>query len=240
MAESPRYDAFISYSHAADGKLAPALQRGLQRFAKPWYRVRALRVFRDQTDLAANPALWPTIQKALDASEHFVLLASPRAAASPWVGREVEHWRQTKPPEKLLVALTEGEDVRWSPDGGDFDWERADAIPPQLRGAFHEEPLWVDLRFARGADELSLRHPQFRDAVAALAAPLHGKPLAELASEEVRQHRRMVRTAWAAALIVLALAATAVVFGLFALSERNSARAQARVALSHTPWPGRR
>ena len=28
------FDAFISYSHAADGKLAPALQRGLQQLAE--------------------------------------------------------------------------------------------------------------------------------------------------------------------------------------------------------------
>lgn len=32
-----RYRAFISYSQAADGRLAPALQSGLQRLAKPWY-----------------------------------------------------------------------------------------------------------------------------------------------------------------------------------------------------------
>ena len=47
------YDAFISYSHAADGKLAPALENALQRFAKPWYRRRALHLFRDQTSLSA-------------------------------------------------------------------------------------------------------------------------------------------------------------------------------------------
>ncbi len=35
------FDAFISYSHAADGKRAPALQNALRRFAKPWYRRRA-------------------------------------------------------------------------------------------------------------------------------------------------------------------------------------------------------
>ena len=46
-----RYDAFISYSHAADGKLAPNLRNGLLRFATPWrvFRrrnpVRALRIF---------------------------------------------------------------------------------------------------------------------------------------------------------------------------------------------------
>src|SRR5262249_9190868 len=71
------YHAFVSYSHALDSKLAPAVQRGLQRFAKPWFRAQALRIFRDQTGLSANPDLWSSIASALDASQHFVLLASP-------------------------------------------------------------------------------------------------------------------------------------------------------------------
>jgi hypothetical protein len=48
------YDAFISYSHALDGALARALQTGLEQFAKPWYRQRALRVCRDTTSLSAD------------------------------------------------------------------------------------------------------------------------------------------------------------------------------------------
>ena len=80
------YDAFISYSHAADGELAPSLQRGLQRLARPWYRVRSLRVFRDETGLSVNPHLWSSIEQALDDSRYLVLLASPEAAQSPWVG----------------------------------------------------------------------------------------------------------------------------------------------------------
>jgi hypothetical protein len=48
------YDAFISYSHALDGKLAPTLQLELERFAKPWYRMRALRVFRDNANLQGS------------------------------------------------------------------------------------------------------------------------------------------------------------------------------------------
>ena len=51
------YDAFISYSHAADGRLAPAVQTGLQRLARPWYRRWALRVFRDDTGLSEIPRL---------------------------------------------------------------------------------------------------------------------------------------------------------------------------------------
>jgi hypothetical protein len=36
------YDAFISCSHAADGRLAPAIQRALHRLARPWYKARAI------------------------------------------------------------------------------------------------------------------------------------------------------------------------------------------------------
>ncbi|MCC7373587.1 MAG: hypothetical protein IT581_02955, partial [Verrucomicrobiales bacterium] len=66
-----RYRAFLSYSTAADGGLAPALQRGLQRFAKPWFRRRALRVFRDATGLGITPALWDSIETALRESDFF-------------------------------------------------------------------------------------------------------------------------------------------------------------------------
>jgi hypothetical protein len=62
------YNAFISYSDAADGALAAALQSGLHRFAKPMYKLRGLHVFRDQTNLAVNPALWSSIRAALDQS----------------------------------------------------------------------------------------------------------------------------------------------------------------------------
>src|SRR5438046_1852793 len=86
------YDAFVSYSHAADGRLAPAVQTGLQRLARPWYRVRDLRIFRDDPGLTVNPHLWASIVTAMDESAYFVLMASPEAAASPWVNREIEHW----------------------------------------------------------------------------------------------------------------------------------------------------
>jgi hypothetical protein len=72
-----RFAAFISYSHAADHRIAAAIQAGLQQFAKPWLKRRALNVFRDQTNLAASPGLWPSIEAALQESEWFVLMASP-------------------------------------------------------------------------------------------------------------------------------------------------------------------
>ena len=71
------YDAFISYSHGADGKLAPALQAALHRFAKPWWKLRAVNVFRDGTSLAAAHDLSEAIKTALADSRFFIFLASP-------------------------------------------------------------------------------------------------------------------------------------------------------------------
>ena len=91
-----KYRGFISYSHAADERLAPALQSGLHRFAKPWYRLRAMRVFRDKTGLAVTPELWGSIQKALEDADYFILLASPQAAQSKWVEQEVDWWLRNR------------------------------------------------------------------------------------------------------------------------------------------------
>ena len=78
------FDAFMSYSHAADGQLAPTLEQNLRGFALPFWkrlwRPHSLRVFRDETTLQMTPHLWPTIQNGLDKSRFFILLASPEAA----------------------------------------------------------------------------------------------------------------------------------------------------------------
>ncbi|MFI5494369.1 TIR domain-containing protein [Actinoplanes sp. NPDC051859] len=186
------YDAFISYSHAADDRLAPALQRGLQRLARPWYRRRALEVFRDQTGLGVSPALWTSIRTALADSQHFVLLACPEAAESKWVNQEIEHWLKQHPVDRILPVVTSGEWV-WDAARNDFDWERSTAVPPALRGVFREEPRHLDLRWARTEAELDLRHGRFRDSVAELAATMHGMSKEDLDSEDVARHRRAIR-----------------------------------------------
>ena len=205
----PAYDAFISYSHRADGKLAPALQSALHRFAKPWWKLRAVTVFRDETSLAAAHDLTEAIRSALGGARFFILLASPLAAQSTWVEREVRAWLETKPAENILIVLTDGT-IAWDEDG-DFDWSQTDALPRAISGAFPAEPLWVDLSWAHTDEQLSVLDPRFQQAVARLAARLHGKSLDTIAGEEVRQHRRTRRIARSAvaAIAVLAIAAAA-------------------------------
>lgn len=222
---SSRYQAFISYSHAADGKLAPAVQKSLQRFAKPWYRTRALHIFRDDDSLSANPDLWASVEQALGASEHLILLASPAAARSEWVGKEIAYWIANKPATAILVGLTDGE-LSWDRDSPDA----ASALPDALRHTFRGEPRITDLRWAKTEDHLSLRNPRWSQAIADLAAPLHGVAKDELASEEVRQHRRTLRIARGAVTVLVALTVTASALGLVAYSQYRSALSRAYAA----------
>ncbi|MGP3927547.1 TIR domain-containing protein [Streptomyces sp. 8N616] len=223
------YDAFISYSHAVDGSLAPALQRGLHRLARPWNRPRALRVFYDQSSLAVTEDLWGSIEKALRESAHFILMASRESAASEWVGREVAFWRREREPGTFLIVLTGGA-IHWDDSTGDFDWDRTNALPQALRGWFAAEPLWTDLSWAHTEAQLSLQNARFRSAVGSLAAPLHGVPKDELDSEDVRQRRTTIRMLSAGVVVlVLALIAT-LITGYQAEQQRKEAVSQRQEA----------
>jgi len=224
-----RFNAFISYSHAADGRLAPELQRALQRFARPWNKGTALRIFRDETDLSVNPALWLSVEQALKASEYFLLLASPDAGTSKWVHREVEYWRKHRSADRLLLVLTAGE-IAWQDAASDFDWEKTNALPGNLTGFFQEQPRHIDLRWVKTEEQWSLRNMRFRDAIAEIAAPLHGKSKSDLESEEVRQEGTVRRLKWSAITALACLAVAAMVAAVLAVRSARDARTQATIA----------
>lgn len=225
------YDAFISYSHTADSKLASALQSALHRFAKPWYRLRALRVFRDQSSLSASPALWHAIETALGQARYFVLLASPDAAGSIWVRRELEYWLSNRSADTLLIAVTDGE-LAWDDSAADFDWSVTTVLPESMRRAFEQEPLYLDLRWARAEDDLTLANPRFAGAIADIAAPLHDLPKDELIGEDIRQHKRTRKVTGGAILVLLALTVLASWQAYVATKQRNIAQQQSRMVMS--------
>jgi hypothetical protein len=222
-----RYDVFISYSHAGDAQLAKALKRSLERFAKPWYRLRSVNVFRDETALSVSPQLWKSIGQNLDASAHLIILASRTGAASKWVRKELCYWitggacdeptalqrSHIRPDrvERMLIVLTEGE-IAWDDGALDFDWSRTTALPKEvLSGAYAGEPLWVDLRPVRNSPRLDPTNEVFIQAVAKLSAPIRGLDYESLISEDRRQHRRSMRHALTA-IVALAILAIGVAF----------------------------
>ena len=92
IAESSRpgnaaeYHAFLSYAHR-DRQVTTAIQKGLHQIGRRFGQLRALRVFRDDTNLEASPDLWGKITDALDRSDrsdYMVVVLSPQAAASHW------------------------------------------------------------------------------------------------------------------------------------------------------------
>ena len=229
-----KYQAFVSYSHESDARLAASLQSSLSRFAKPWYRTRTMRIFEDKTGLSANPALWHSIEQALGQSEHLLLLASPASAKSLWVEQEVQWWLQNRSVETLVLCLTDGE-ILWDNQSGDFDWQKTTAIPSCLKGAIPSEPLYADFRAAKANGKFVDSDAAYRSALLDVAAPLMGRSKDDLDGEDIRLHRRARQTAWAVGLLTVALALIAGV-GVNTAHQRQktaASRALASEAASH-------
>jgi WD40 repeat protein len=230
----PQYQAFISYSHDSDERLAASLQSSLSRFAKPWYRLRSMRIFLDKTSLSANPGLWHSIEQALSESLYFLLFASPASAKSRWVQQEVQWWLQNRSVEKLLIILTDGA-ILWDTQLQDFDWEKTTALNPCLKRAFPAEPLYADFRAAKAAGKFRDSDSAYRGALLDVAAPLLGRSKDDLDSDDIRLHRKAQRTAWAVAVFVVVLGLIAGV-GLNTAHQRQktaASRALASEASSH-------
>jgi WD40 repeat protein len=211
------YDAFVSYSHA-DRTLAKALQSGLQRFARPWNRLRALAVFRDDSELAASPDLWESVRQAMDDSRYLIVVASPQARASEWVDREVRYWLRTRSLETVLVVVAAGE-WRLGDTGASGE---SSAVIPALAEAYSAEPRHLDVRHL-DEPQWVLSSADFRNAIAELAAPLHGKPKSELDSEDKRLFQRSRRLRRSALAALCLLATIAVIAGAVATVNANDA-----------------
>jgi hypothetical protein len=200
------YDAFISYSHAKDKPIAVALQRAVQALGKPWYQLRALRVFRDDTSPSATPRPRSTVSEAIAQSRYLILLASPESSASPQVNKEVAFWLERNSADRLLIGVTEGTPT-WDNAAGDFVGGEGVLLPPALKGKFSAEPMWVDLSANR--EGVGERDARFIELAADFAAVIRGMPKEDLVSQEVRQQRRALRLALGAAASLLILATVA-------------------------------
>jgi WD40 repeat protein len=219
------YDAFISYSYHDDDDLASALQTGLQRFAKPFYKLRALHVFRDRENLSAQPELWASVEGALASSRWFILLASPGTVASSWVNREVSWWLEHRTPERFIIVAT-SPGLAWDAQLG--DWAAGAPVPPALRGALAKEPLWASL--------VNLPHEGMRrlpdEIIANIAAPIWNRPKDELVGVHLREHRRFIRLTRGAVAALFLLTAAAVVAARLAVVAAENATHQRNLAAS--------
>ena len=230
-----QYHVYIAY-HPSDRRLARALKRAFERFARPWNRTRALNVWGTTFanplfgnplfgNLLAGRARQDRADEALAGAGRLLLLASPEAARSERVAAEIKDWLEGHPIEDLVLVLTAGE-IAWDPAAGDFDWARTPSLPEDLKGKFKARPPIVDLRWARAERRLLPGHTRFRDALFGLLARLHGRSADGIETDDLRRQRRE-RLLGAGLLAVLVVgSASALYWAMVASGERSAALAR--------------
>lgn len=201
------YRAFISYSHA-DARQAKRLHARLESYRLPRSLghvgsahkpdARLGPIFRDRDDLAAAQDLSDAVKRALHGSDVLVVICSPNARASRWVGREITLFRELHPDGQILAAIIDG--------------EPHEAIPDELLAM--GEPAAADLR--KGSDGQRLG---FLKIVAGIA----GVPLDALAQ---RDAQRKLRRVMAVTLVSLVAVIAMGIMTYLAIQSRNEATRQ--------------
>lgn len=215
--EGARYWAFISYSHK-DAAFGRRLHSRLENYVLPARLVgrvtpqgpvprRLVPIFRDREELPAAHDLSAEVRAALKASRSLVVVCSPSAAGSHWVGREIEVFRALHPDRPILAAVRDGEPV--------------DCFPQALRqtGAGEAiEPLAADFRRGRDGEQLGLLK---------LVAGIAGVGLDELVQRDAQRKSKRVTAVTAGALVVALLMGLLAAFALNARSEAERQRGEA-------------
>lgn len=208
-AEDYDFDAFCSYSTAADYSLVRKVESFLESFHKltslEKEHLRPLRVCVDGSDfrLRAEEGEIPEIlQDNLSRSRYLLLFASAGAAGSPWVDVEIAWFLKNRGRGAILVALTEGNDPTARPE---------EVFSPRMMDAgLHRKP-WYDLRQARGRQAKGWSKVREReDEQVRLAAHLNDRTAGEVLPLWFREQRRGQRwrlTLATAAIVVLLIAA---------------------------------
>ena len=159
--KTPRYKAFISYSHR-DESWARWLQHALESYRIPRRLVgqpaaygpipaRLNPVFRDREDLSSAADLSSQIKGELDRSETMIVICSPTAVASPWVSEEIRYFRESGKAERILALIVDGDPQAQDLNQGCFP----KALLTSADGSRHE-PLAADARKYADGKRLAL------------------------------------------------------------------------------------
>ena len=149
--DTPRYKAFISYSHR-DQSWARWLQRSLESYRVPKRIVgedgaygpvpaRLRPVFRDREDLSSAYDLTSQIKGELENSDALIVICSPAAVASRWVNEEIRQFRRLGRGDRILALVVDGDPQ--AQDGSESCFPTA--LLETSDGA-SREPLAADVR----------------------------------------------------------------------------------------------
>ena len=194
-----RYKAFISYRHQSpDQDVAGKLHSYIENYAIPSSLKKTLgvqkmgRVFRDQEELEISPSLGDDIHEALEQSEWFICICSPRYLQSKWCMEELNYFLSLGRRDHILTILTEGEPEEVFPE----------ELRSRVSGDAEEEvePLAADVRGANVSEVLKkLQQERLR-----ILAPMLGVRYDDLRQRARQRRTRMIMAAGAAVIVLLA------------------------------------
>ena len=232
-----RYVAFISYSHA-DKAHAEWLHRALERYRIPKRLAgrttargivpqRLIPIFRDRDELGAASDLGTQLRAALADSRNQIVIASPAASQSQWVGEEIRTYKMLHGEGNVLSLIVGGEPYASAMPGR----EAEEAFPAALRlkvapdGMLTDvpaEPLAADIRPGKDGRRLALLK---------LVAGITGLRLDDLVQREAhRRAQRMTAIAVAASIGMLLTSGLA----FYANMQRERAVEQRAIAERET------
>lgn len=232
-----KYWAFISYSHS-DSRWADWLHRRLETYQPPKQLVgvesrsgvipkRLFPVFRDRDELPTSASLGDNITAALRDSRFLIVICSPRAAQSRWVGEEILTFKRLGGSSRILCLIVGGE-----PNASDHGQPEQECFPSALRfeidasgklSGERTEPIAADVR--EGKDKPA-------DALLKLVAGVLGVDYDALRQREKRRKRNRILKQTTAALLILGVFAGSL--GWMKSTEKRKLRGQesARLTLS--------
>jgi tetratricopeptide (TPR) repeat protein len=114
-----KYQAFISYSHR-DEAWARWLHKALETYRIPRRLVglstatgviprRLTPIFRDRDELPSATDLSAKVEEALRQSTNLIVICSPRATASRWVGEEILTFKRLGRADRIFCLIVDGE-----------------------------------------------------------------------------------------------------------------------------------
>jgi tetratricopeptide (TPR) repeat protein len=213
-----RYKAFISYSHEDDAEAA-RIHRRLESYRLPRRLVgrptpygplpsRLWPIFRDREEMAASTDLSEAVRAALDRSGALIVLCSPAAARSRWVGEEIATFLALHPDRPVLAAIIGG--------------EPPDCFPEALRTRGGDgicyEPLATDLRPGGDGPQLGLLK---------LVAGLTGVGLDDIVQRDAHRRIRRVTAVTGVAVAAMLIMAAMTVYALEGRRNADRQRAEA-------------
>ncbi|TRW15243.1 tetratricopeptide repeat protein [Glacieibacterium frigidum] len=230
---TPRYRAFISYSHR-DKTVAAWLHRAIETYRIPRKLVgretpvgpvprRVAPIFRDRDELPASGDLGAELRSALENALFLVVICSPASAKSHWVNEEILAFKRLHGEHRVLALIASG-----TPYASLTDTPDAECFPQALRfklapdGSLSDEaaePIAADLR--EDADGKRL-------AKLKLIAGLTALKLDDLVRREAQRRLRRLLAVTVASLVGMVFA---VGLALYANARRIEANEQRLIAV---------